>query len=170
MRKTIYATACVAAATATFVLATGETANAKPSKNAEKCLAEAIYFEARGESRQGQMIVGQVILNRVASGRFPDTVCGVVYQNASRRNACQFSFACDGQPEAITEKRAWKTAESQARKLLDCDDACREEKGWTEGLWASTHYHADYVMPTWASKLRQSGRVGTHLFYVEAAS
>ena len=64
-------------------------------EKSEKCLTNAIYFEARGEPVRGQMAVAQVIMNRVFSGYYPDSVCGVVYQNANRRNRCQFSFACD---------------------------------------------------------------------------
>src|SRR5215475_10421449 len=68
----------------------------KSRAKSEKCLAEAVYFEARGEAVRGQIAVAQVILNRAFSGKYPDTVCGVVYQNKHRYNACQFSFACDG--------------------------------------------------------------------------
>src|SRR5262249_58140344 len=69
----------------------------------EKCLAEAIYFEARGEAVRGQMAVAQVVLNRVFSEKYPNTVCGVVYQNAHRRLHCQFTFACDGIPDIVRE-------------------------------------------------------------------
>ena len=69
----------------------------------KRCLAEAIYFEARGESEEGQAAVAQVVLNRVSSGLYPASICGVVYQNRQRRNACQFSFACDGRSLRVTE-------------------------------------------------------------------
>ena len=67
----------------------------KSRAKSEKCLAEAIYFEARGEAVRGQIAVAQVVLNRAFSGKYPDTVCGVVYQNKHRHLACQFTFACD---------------------------------------------------------------------------
>ena len=61
-----------------------------------QCLAKAIYFEARGESEKGQLAVGRVVLNRVESGAYADTICGVVVQGSERPNSCQVSFACDG--------------------------------------------------------------------------
>ena len=136
----------------------------RPSDESELlCLAQAIYFEARGEPELGQRAVGQVILNRVASPRYPDTICGVVHQNAHLRNRCQFSYVCDGQPEVITETARWREILSLARGLF----ACRDPLTAKNVLWTSTHYHADYVSPTWAKALRPTGRVGSHLFYFE---
>src|SRR5690606_9256257 len=83
------------------------------------CLATAIYFEARGESYRGQVAVAQVVLNRVKDHRYPDTICGVVFQNQNRRNACQFSFACDGIPEVVNEPKPWAQAEDISRRVLD---------------------------------------------------
>jgi hypothetical protein len=74
---------------------------------AEKCLANAVYFESRGEPVRGQIAVAQVVMNRVFSPFYPKTVCGVVYQNAHRHNSCQFTFACDGIPDIVTEPEAW---------------------------------------------------------------
>ena len=127
------------------------------------CLAQAIYFEARGEPELGQRAVGQVILNRVASPRYPDTICGVVHQNAHLHNRCQFSYVCDGKPEIITEKARWQEILSLARGLF----ACRDPFAAKDTLWTSTHYHADYVSPTWAKALRLTGRVGSHIFCFE---
>src|SRR5664279_1415018 len=79
---------------------------------AEKCLANAIYFEARGESVRGQIAVAQVVMNRVFSPFYPNDVCGVVYQNAHRHLACQFTFACDGIPDVVTEPDAWARAQA----------------------------------------------------------
>ena len=76
----------------------------------KKCLAEAIYFEARSEPEEGQAAVAQVVLNRVSSGLYPSTICGVVYQNRHHYHACQFSFACEGRSLRITEPDAWSTA------------------------------------------------------------
>lgn len=131
----------------------------KPGKL--ECLARAIYFEARGEPVSGKIAVGRVILNRVESKAYPDSICGVVYENAHMRNRCQFSFACDGQPDVITETSKWKEILAYAQDLLACESKC----GTSAGLWASTHYHADYVSPSWAGKLAPTGRVGRHLFY-----
>ena len=79
-------------------------------KKQQKCLAEGIYFEARGEPEAGQAAVAQVILNRVRNPAYPDTICGVVYQNKNWRNRCQFSFACDGRSEVIAERSQWDDA------------------------------------------------------------
>jgi spore germination cell wall hydrolase CwlJ-like protein len=129
------------------------------------CLAEAIYFEARGEPERGQLAVGRVVINRAESGRYPDSICGVVYQNAHKRNRCQFSFACDGKPETITDTASWRAALAGARRLMACEAECREEPGRSGSVWVSTHYHADYVSPSWAKKLRRTGRIGRHIFY-----
>ncbi|KFB08435.1 cell wall hydrolase [Nitratireductor basaltis] len=131
-----------------------------------ECLATAIYFEARGEPEAGQRAVARVILNRVESKYYPDTVCDVVYQNDHMKNACQFSFACDGIPDRLNEPRALKVAEKIARLIFECDsDGCDLD----EGLARSTHYHADFVQPWWAKKLERTGQVGRHIFYFTAS-
>jgi len=90
----------------------------------EKCLAEAIYFESRGEAVRGQMAVAQVILNRVFSGKYPNTVCGVVYQNAHRRLHCQFTFACDGIPDIVREPDMWERARPSRPKCSTANFGC----------------------------------------------
>ncbi len=133
-----------------------------------QCLAKAIYFEARGESEKGQLAVGRVILNRVESEEYPDTICDVVYQGSHRRNACQFSFACDGKADIAEEKKPWTEAKALARELIACDPPCQKAPRWSSPLWASTHYHADYVSPRWARKLTRTGTIGRHIFYAMA--
>jgi len=122
------------------------------------CLAKAIYFEARSESRAGQMAVAKVVLNRVRDPRFPNSICGVVYQNAEYRNACQFSFACDGRPDYPTNRRQWRVARQIAAKAL---------KGQIrmKALDGVAYYHADYVRPRWASAMRRVVKIGRHIFY-----
>ncbi len=122
------------------------------------CMAKAIYFEARSESLKGQMAVAKVVLNRVRDPRFPNTVCGVVYQGAERRNACQFSFACDGKPDYPTEMRHWAKAKRLAAKALRGQIRMRKLEG-------VAFYHADYVRPTWASMMRPVVKIGRHIFY-----
>jgi hypothetical protein len=124
----------------------------------QKCLAEGIYFEARGESEDGQAAVAQVILNRVRNPAYPNTVCGVVYQNERRRGACQFSFACDGRPERVTEKKQWSTAK---RIALDVS----EGRIWIPEVGDSTHYHANYVRPRWGKRMNFVDKIGAHIFY-----
>ena len=130
-----------------------------------QCLATAMYFEARGEPARGQFIVGRVILNRVASRYYPDNICDVVYQNAHMKNACQFSFACDGLPNRVRETDAWSQIKRRAAYLLECDVKCSLAAIGRSELWTSTHYHADYVSPNWANKLQRTGQVGRHIFY-----
>ncbi len=123
-----------------------------------ECLAIAIYFEARGEPERGQAAVAQVVLNRVDSDAYPDSVCGVVYQNQHRRNACQFSFACDGRAETIHEKRAWSKARTIADNVANGREALAE-------VGTATHYHARHVRPSWAKRMRRVGLIGRHIFY-----
>lgn len=130
----------------------------KVSERQFECLAEAVYFEARGESYRGQVAVAQVVLNRVKSDIYPSTICGVVYQNQSWRNACQFSFACDGIPERVTEPEAWKTAKEVATKVLRGDLYLTEVAN-------ATHYHANYVRPVWAGRMKKMTTIGLHIFY-----
>ena len=124
----------------------------------EKCLAEAIYFESRGEAVRGQMAVAQVILNRVFSGKYPNTVCGVVYQNAHRRLHCQFTFACDGIPDIVREPDMWERAKSIAAEMLD-------GKLWLPEVGKATHYHAYWVHPGWVREMTKMHRLGVHTFY-----
>jgi hypothetical protein len=125
---------------------------------AERCLANAIYFEARSEPLKGQMAVAQVVLNRVFSPFYPNDVCSVVYQNANRRLACQFTFACDGKSKAINERGAWARANRIARQTLDGQIYMPE-------VGKSTHYHAAYVRPRWASEMHRLAKLGIHAFY-----
>lgn len=122
------------------------------------CLATAIYFEARGETYRGQVGVAQVVLNRVKDHRYPDTICGVVFQNQNRRNSCQFSFACDGIPETVTEREPWVQAEEIASKVT------AGELYLTE-VGEATHYHATYVRPAWAPRMTKLTQIGLHVFY-----
>jgi spore germination cell wall hydrolase CwlJ-like protein len=124
----------------------------------EKCLADAIYFEARGESVRGQIAVAQVVMNRVFSGYYPNSVCGVVYQNASRHLACQFTFACDGIPDRINEPTAWERAKRIAQDTLD-------GKYWLDDVGKATHYHAYWVHPWWVHEMHKLDRIGVHTFY-----
>jgi hypothetical protein len=124
----------------------------------EKCLAEAIYFEARGEAVRGQMAVAQVVLNRAFSGKYPNTVCGVVYQNAHRRLACQFSFACDGIPDVVREPDMWERAKTIATEMLD-------GKLWLPEVGKATHYHAYWVRPGWVREMTKMHKLGVHTFY-----
>jgi hypothetical protein len=122
------------------------------------CLATAIYFEARGESYRGQVAVAQVVMNRMKHKLYPDTICGVVFQNQNRRNSCQFSFACDGRPERVTDSDSWDQAEEIARGVVQ-GNLYLTEVGY------ATHYHATYVYPHWAPRMKKLTKIGLHVFY-----
>ncbi len=125
---------------------------------AERCLADAIYFEARGETERGQEAVAQVVMNRVFTRFYPHDVCGVVYQNANRYRACQFSFACSGKRKLINERAAWALANRIAKETLD-------GKLYVPAVGTSTHYHAVYVHPNWVREMRKVAHYGIHNFY-----
>jgi spore germination cell wall hydrolase CwlJ-like protein len=130
----------------------------KARAKAEKCLANAIYFEARGEQLRGQIAVAQVVMNRVFSGYYPSDVCGVVYQNASRHLACQFTFACDGRSKIVREPDAYLRAKRIARETLD-------GRLWLSDVGKATHYHAYWVHPRWVREMHRLDRIGVHTFY-----
>lgn len=122
-----------------------------------ECLAEALYFEARGESVRGQFAVGEVILNRVESAAYPQSLCGVVKQGTGRKYACQFSYNCDGNPKVVHEQDAWDRVGKIAAILLE--GASRD---LTEG---ATHFHTRAVNPSWARSYTRTTEIGAHLFY-----
>ena len=125
---------------------------------AERCLANAVYFESRGESVRGQIAVAQVVMNRVFFGFYPNNVCEVVYQNAHRYNACQFTFACDRIRDVVTEPDAWERAKRIAKDVLD-------GKLWLDDVGKATHYHAYWVRPWWIRTMRKLHKIGVHSFY-----
>jgi spore germination cell wall hydrolase CwlJ-like protein len=131
---------------------------AKARAKSEKCLAEAVYFEARGEAVRGQIAVAQVVLNRAFSGYYPTTVCGVVYQNKYRHFACQFTFACDNVRDVIREPDMWDRAKKIAKAMLD-------GQIWLPEVGKSTHYHAYWVRPSWVSEMKRMYKFGVHTFY-----
>lgn len=125
---------------------------------AEKCLADAVYFESRGESERGQVAVAQVVINRVFSGYYPQDVCGTVYQNAHRYLACQFTFACEGKKLVVNDADSWARAKRIARDMLD-------GKLWLNDVGKATHYHANWVKPDWIREMRKIQQIGVHTFY-----
>ena len=123
-----------------------------------KCLSQAIYFEARSESEMGRLAVAKVILNRVKSPFYPDSICEVVYQNAEKRNACQFSFACDGLSDRARNAKAWRRARTLASRAI-------AGEGEVQAIATATHYHADYVQPKWSGAMTRLVKIGRHIFY-----
>ncbi|MDR9428944.1 MAG: cell wall hydrolase [Salibaculum sp.] len=123
-----------------------------------ECLTEALYFEARGETVRGMFAVGEVILNRVDSARFPDDVCAVVTQGTGQLYACQFTFTCDGSPETVHEPQAWATVGKVARLLMDGTAPGDLTNG-------ATYYHTRAVSPRWARVFPRTTTIGSHHFY-----
>jgi len=122
-----------------------------------ECLASAVYYEAGNQDDEGERAVAQVVLNRVRHPAFPASVCGVVYQGSTRPTGCQFTFTCDGSLNRRPDAEGWKRAHDIAEAALS--GYVYAPVGW------ATHYHADYVLPTWASAMAKNAIVGAHLFY-----
>lgn len=128
------------------------------STGEQACLANAIYFEARGKSTRGQAAVAQVVLNRVRNPTYPKSICGVVYQNDNWRNRCQFSFACDGVRDRILSPWHYERAQEIAM-------AVTAGKVFIPEVGSSTHYYAQYVSPGWARSMKKMTKIGLHIFY-----
>lgn len=123
----------------------------------KQCLATAIYYEARSEAYSGQLGVAEVIVNRVNDHRYPNSICEVVFQGATRTTGCQFTFTCDGAMNKKPRGEKWDKAQAiAAHVMMDLN----EKK--TAG---ATHYHATYVNPVWNSGLIRTKKIGTHIFY-----
>jgi len=122
-----------------------------------ECLTSAIYYEAGQESTDGQRAVAQVVLNRVRHPAFPNSVCGVVYEGSTRPSGCQFTFTCDGSMTRAPVPALWNRASKIADEML--------AGGVYAAVGYATHYHANYVVPYWASTLTKTNVEGAHLFY-----
>lgn len=120
-----------------------------------QCLANALYFEARGESLAGQAAVAEVILNRVDDDAYPGSVCGVVNQGNSR--GCQFSFTCDGRADRVNDKSTYGRVAKVARAMLD-----GAPRSLTDG---ATHFHTPAVRPDWSRRFTRTAKIGSHIFY-----
>jgi spore germination cell wall hydrolase CwlJ-like protein len=131
--------------------------DASARTQALQCLASAVYYEAGNQDGDGERAVAQVVLNRVRHPAFPNTVCGVVYEGSTRPTGCQFTFTCDGSLGREPDAEGWRRAKAVAEAALN--GFVYAPVGW------ATHYHADYVLPTWASSMAKNAIVGAHLFY-----
>lgn len=120
------------------------------------CLALNVYHEARGEPVEGREAVAHVVMNRVASPNFPDTVCGVVLQGGEVRNRCQFSWYCDGRLDRPSDPEAWKDSWFMAQQVL---------AGAPDPTGGAVYYHAKSVRPWWADKFEVTATIGDHIFY-----
>jgi len=162
-RATLFDTADARALLVSAVLrgpsAAQTVAPAQPAINLREheCLSEAIYYEARGETQQGQVAVAEVVMNRVRSPFYPKSVCAVVYQGSDRDTGCQFTFTCDGSLAAHPRGRAWTQAQHLATAVM---------MGYTRPITQhATHYHTNAVSPGWSSMLVETTTIGSHVFY-----
>lgn len=129
----------------------------------QRCLAQAIYYEAGNQPKDGKEAVAVVIVNRVNHGRYPNTICGVVKQAAivNEKKICQFSFWCA--PKRKPVKEVWEESQEIAKRVL--------QNAWERDILLmlndAVYYHADYVHPKWRHKKQFLGKIGNHLFYGE---
>ena len=129
-----------------------------PKMNRElKCLSEALYFEARGEQIEGQIAVADVIINRKNSNRFPSTICGVVSEGSHKKNACQFSYNCDGKLELIYDKKTYSRIVKLSAMVLN--------GAFSDVTNGATFFHASEVSPSWSKKFQKTRKIGRHIFY-----
>ena len=145
---------------ATEVAYTDEWLASQPAASggaAWQCLSEALYFEARGESVRGQFAVAEVILNRVDSVSFPNSVCEVINQGTGQKFRCQFTYTCDGIEEVIREPAAYQAVAKVARAALD-----GAPRTLTDG---ATYYHTNAVRPRWSRRFNRTATIGVHYFY-----
>lgn len=122
-----------------------------------RCLSEALYFEARGETVKGQFAVAEVIINRVKSPRFPGSLCGVINQGTGHKYRCQFTYTCDGRDEVVNDPATYARVAKVARASMDGKAA-----PLTDG---ATYYHTTAVKPNWSRVFTKTARIGVHLFY-----
>lgn len=125
-----------------------------------QCMAENIYYEASNQSYVGKVAVARVVLNRMTSGDYPATVCGVVYDGSqnTRTSTCQFSWTCAPRKSINKESAAWAQSEAVAKEVL----ANKDSLDITEG---ARFYHATYVSPSWRKSLRKVAQIDDHIFY-----
>jgi len=150
-----------------FVLMFSSKVEAYDANGEAFCLAKNIYFEAGNQPMIGKVAVSHVVLNRVDSSLYPDTICDVVYQSQWKinwkgnevpvRNKCQFSWFCDGKSDEPVDSKTWIESMLIARRVMEGE--------WSDVTEGATHYHADSVLPYWASSLNRTVTVDNHLFY-----
>jgi spore germination cell wall hydrolase CwlJ-like protein len=123
-----------------------------------RCLAEVLYYEARGEGRQGQQAIAEVVFHRMNTGNYGHSICAVVYEGAGHPG-CQFTFTCNGDLARNKEESAWRESEALAAEILTGEAPL---KNATAG---ATNFHAVTVSPDWADTMKQTTQIGNHLFY-----
>jgi spore germination cell wall hydrolase CwlJ-like protein len=123
-----------------------------------RCLAEVLYYEARGEGQGGQQAIAEVVFHRMNHGNYGHSICAVVYEGAGHPG-CQFSFTCDGALKRARQPRAWQRAEMLAARILTGEVPLRNATG------GATNFHSVSVAPEWADTLERTTQIGNHIFY-----
>jgi spore germination cell wall hydrolase CwlJ-like protein len=123
-----------------------------------RCLAEVLYYEARGEGRSGQQAIAEVVFHRMNTGNYGHSICAVVYEGASHPG-CQFSFTCNGDLTHAKDDTAWQESEALAARILTGEVQLRNATG------GATNFHAVSVSPDWAPTLEKTTQIGNHIFY-----
>ncbi len=125
----------------------------------QRCLAEAMYYEARGEGVEGEEAVAEVVFHRLHRRGYPTSICGIVYQGASDGVGCQFSFVCDGEMKHPKSPVAWARANLLAAKIMNGYTVLGNS---TDG---AISFHAADVEPDWSANLERTVQIGNHVFY-----
>jgi spore germination cell wall hydrolase CwlJ-like protein len=123
-----------------------------------RCLSEVLYFEARGEGRQGQQAIAEVVFHRMNTGNYGHSICAVVYEG-SGHSGCQFSFTCNGDLTQAKEEESWRESEMLAAQILTGEVPLHNA---TAG---ATNFHAVSVTPDWADTMNKTTQIGNHIFY-----
>jgi spore germination cell wall hydrolase CwlJ-like protein len=124
-----------------------------------ECLADAMYYEARGEGRDGQLAIAEVVYNRVHNANYPASVCGVVFEGRNSRKGCQFSFTCNGDMRRAKNPVAWRRAQRMAMRIVTGNLALGDITG------DATSFHAVAVQPGWSDQMERTTQIGNHIFY-----
>jgi spore germination cell wall hydrolase CwlJ-like protein len=122
-----------------------------------ECLADAMYYEARGEGEAGELAIAEVVYNRLHDGNYPRNICGVVFEGA-HQHTCQFSFTCNGEMLRPKEPAAWRRAERLALRIVTGNLALGDSTG------GALSFHAVAVQPGW-SDMERTTQIGNHVFY-----
>ena len=124
------------------------------------CLAEAIYFEGRGEAREGQLAIAHVVLNRATAKGAPRNTCDVIREGEELgKGRCQFSWRCDGEPDTPSDSAAWNGAQQLADAVLRGETA--------DPTGGALYFHHTKVRPDWTTKLRRTAAIGSHIYYAK---
>ena len=123
-----------------------------------RCLSEVLYYEARGEGRQGQQAIAEVVFHRMNTGNYGHSICAVVYEGAGHPH-CQFTFTCNGDLTRNKEEDSWRESEVLAAQILTGEVPLHNATG------GATNFHAVSVTPDWADSMNVTTQIGNHIFY-----